>query len=733
MGLLGQLTEWYWRYGHRRSGNQTLPSDWLATLYAMHEFRDFEDQRKAVLWSPSDTLSLRLLTRMCDLPPLPVESLSARAIAISMDTDSREANDNAKVGSFDVTLLTQRGLLRALAVGYALARRSDVEQRTITPDYVLTRLDEVPATADGPVADATAFVHDIFSALEDVSMLEVKRFEGFVPGGGWRSVIFQRMVGNAQLTSSIENARRFAESLFWESDSEISEFFATASGLLELVGDVRSKQVQMSKAALDVLLESSFAFSKAARTAQKKQAKNLDTPLVVHRGERVISIELDKSPKSTGPRRIKTTAQAAILGGLIAHVNLPAHGELRIDGPKGHLVGAPPLGSLPDEASEFTLEDILRCGKAMMFSRLLAADGAGVAVCFLAPPDGDPIPAERCARVLAHSHTPLVISHPVGPDQDSLADQITAVWNQVERQSGTTLPAPEIVPATWIGDLGETGWPQSAQDSRPAAAKDKLFDKSLNNKLSNYVELAHKQIPDRTRPKPLDLISQALPPSDESHRDAFMALCEAIADYCSAPSARAERRESVMAMSALLREAFSFRPEDFEPLPRSLGEDHARALDWVNQQLSGWASGSRLTALFSALDFEDAHRRIVVKGMLDGFDGDSCANWLCREFGHLETSRDIRHARRYAAVRLSQALFAWDRAPRREFDMRPEVLQNILDEWTDGARDHQETMHYQVVLAPMINALADTADSGATWVRQPGDDEIERLFREATV
>ncbi len=740
MGLLDDLYDWYWRYGRERMAQQALPKSWLPGLYALRRQHTHWRYPWAVLWAPSEGLVTQISGALCDIKPAMLDSLWRRGIATY--TDASTSSGDEQGDGLDLILLDRAGALRALAFGHAVSSETSEARSVITPEFISSSLDSAGGAQGPRDPEATAYAHEIFTVLDEISALECDAFSGFIPAGGWRSVVSDNIYDSPFLNTDLRNAQRFAEDLFWNGDGEVTEIFAASNQILRRMGDLTGKQVTISRPAFEALLETPFVFSKSAREAAKdrppakkesgrgKKSRGRgdgQKQIFLHTTERSVAITLEDSAKGAAGLALRTTVELSALALLIAAVRMPAHSDLRLDADSARVLIAPAPRTAYEGAERSTPEAWISLGKAISLPASVIEGGGAAALCVLGADESDAI-QKNAVRVAAFAGASLIVPEDAGPDGNQAAQDAVAHWNQIERQMNTELGKVVGIEAGWVAATADSG-----AGSNPSGDK-QSESAEAGSPVSGLIKFLAQAIPFASEPDRQDLASlleQALPKvRDESHREAFMRLCEAIPEFCSAAANRTERKNAVAALSAILRKALSVRPDQLQSIPRGLGDDHAKALKWTESQMDKWADDPALDDLFSALKMSDDDRDLIVKGLREQFDGDECASWMCRELGHLETGRDTRHAKRYAAVQMSRALFPWDRSERRRLDARPEALQALLDGWTDATREHEETMHYQTVLAPMVNVLADMADIGATWVRQPGDDEIERLHQE---
>lgn len=194
-----------------------------------------------------------------------------------------------------------------------------------------------------------------------------------------------------------------------------------------------------------------------------------------------------------------------------------------------------------------------------------------------------------------------------------------------------------------------------------------------------------------------------------SAADAFGAMADAVTAYIAAPQRLKDRRAAVMSISTLLREAFSLRSEVLTPLPKQLGANHDVAADYIYEQLDRWAAQPSLKTLFKALSVQEDVQSTVILSTMRRVPAEQIGMWLTTEFGDLSTSREAEHARRYVATKLTAAIFDLSKAqPSIALD-NPNALQFKLDDWAAPTGAPEQSLHYQMVVAPFLSFFHEIA------------------------
>lgn len=216
--------------------------------------------------------------------------------------------------------------------------------------------------------------------------------------------------------------------------------------------------------------------------------------------------------------------------------------------------------------------------------------------------------------------------------------------------------------------------------------------------------------------KPANDTSSA-PRANISAADAFGALADAVTAHINAPNRLKDRRAAVIATSEMLREAFCIRAESLEALPTQIGSNHDAAADYIYNQLERWAAQPALSELFEAISLSEDVRPVVIMATMRRVPAEEIGVWLTTEFGALSASREAIHCRRYVATKLSAALFELSRSQPSISLKSPDALQNQLDDWASPTGDVEQSLHYQMVIAPFLSFFHDIATgrvAGAT-------------------
>ena len=210
-------------------------------------------------------------------------------------------------------------------------------------------------------------------------------------------------------------------------------------------------------------------------------------------------------------------------------------------------------------------------------------------------------------------------------------------------------------------------------------------------------------------PAPVANDTSAAPKADISTADAFGALADAVTAYINAPHRLKDRRLAVNRMSELLREVFCLRGAMLADVPKQLGTNHDAAADYIYNQLDRWAAQPILTELFDTVGLAEDVRPVIILSTMRLVPAEEIGVWLCAEFGDLSASREADHARRYVATKISTALFDLSKAqPSLSFD-NPNALQYQLDDWASPTGGIEQSLHYQMVIAPFLNFFHEIA------------------------
>ena len=203
--------------------------------------------------------------------------------------------------------------------------------------------------------------------------------------------------------------------------------------------------------------------------------------------------------------------------------------------------------------------------------------------------------------------------------------------------------------------------------------------------------------------------SSAAPKANISAADAFGALADAVTAYINAPHRLKDRRVAVNRISELLREVFCLRAKMLADVPKQLGANHDAAADYIYDQLDRWASQPIITELFDTISLNEDVRPVIILSTMRLIKAEEIAVWLCTEFGDLSATREADHARRYVATKLSTALFDLSKAqPSLSFE-DPNSLQHQLDDWASPTGGIEQSLHYQMVIAPFLNFFHEIA------------------------
>lgn len=199
-----------------------------------------------------------------------------------------------------------------------------------------------------------------------------------------------------------------------------------------------------------------------------------------------------------------------------------------------------------------------------------------------------------------------------------------------------------------------------------------------------------------------------------STADAFGALADAVTAFINAPHRLKDRRAAVNRMSELLREVFCLRAQMLSDVPKQMGAKHDEAADYIYDQLDRWAVQPILTELFDTIALSEDVRPVIIQSTMRRIKAEEIAVWLCTEFGDLSAAREADHARRYVATKISTALFDLSTAqPSLSFE-NPNALQHQLDDWASPTGGIEQSLHYQMVIAPFLNFFHEIATGRVT-------------------
>ena len=83
--------------------------------------------------------------------------------------------------------------------------------------------------------------------------------------------------------------------------------------------------------------------------------------------------------------------------------------------------------------------------------------------------------------------------------------------------------------------------------------------------------------------------------------------------------------------------------------------------------------------------------------------------WLSTEFGGLSAPREAMHCRRYVATKISAALFDLSNVQPSISAEGTKALQRQLDDWAAPTGEIEQSLHYQMVIAPFLSFFHDIA------------------------
>jgi hypothetical protein len=300
--------------------------------------------------------------------------------------------------------------------------------------------------------------------------------------------------------------------------------------------------------------------------------------------------------------------------------------------------------------------------------------------------------------------------------------------------------------------------PAFARQFRTERSKNSLREAAYNGGTDNLFSLLREQAANvpreqlrENRKRMLDdtlrgLLAEALPRGANAgeQRKLFFrswgprlrrALAEAARDFD--PSTQVDPSARV---SKLLRTLLDVNFEELDPLPRNAGAPQNRrvVLDYIDRQMVKWVNSRKsqplLTDGLTALGLTNSAELVRLLGYLsDGVTKQSVATWLIANFSRVPPGEPARHARRYLAVKIAEAL-------RPTSDRRREYPGTSMIEATlalhngddESMPEYEHSYHYQYVIHPWLDEIDTLADQPVTGERpkQPGDDELVALVRD---
>lgn len=230
----------------------------------------------------------------------------------------------------------------------------------------------------------------------------------------------------------------------------------------------------------------------------------------------------------------------------------------------------------------------------------------------------------------------------------------------------------------------------------------------------------------------IDLFDRALPGEDDGAKNR-----EAVALW-------AERLDSVLVgstdedpaglCSRAVRRMLDVPPERLEAVPGQLRERRADPAAYLETQFLKWVEHARAAVRddLDRLGFVDAdHARHCLFGLLEGVDQRGLCDWLAATLGHVQSKAEGESARRYLALRMTDALFPTIRA--RSHRSREAIVAEMERyEARELSRpDYRSSPHYRQFLDPFITYLRVLGEGLRPDGRpsQPGDSELEDIKR----
>ena len=765
-----RLIDWYWRYGVSRDGRFKLSSEWLNRLYRIGVHAPATASAATLFWGVQNEAFDLAFTRqyVSTFDGLVPERLAGAVRAgIAICADGNLSPDKSE---HPVSLVTQAELLRLCGAGYAL--RCEPEDETISrwrlrPEDIMARAEDDRAERE-PDRSATEFMLFLSEAVGHLTKADISRYANLRIAESWERSVRPTLLRSASLQSDLNAAQKLGFQILWDGNDRMTKFFQSLDALrLKIEREANGKALLISSEVLPLLLNPDLARSSGgSRISRAKAKKDEDEgdlksiALVVREQSVIISLE----PK--GKRLVQNAEDAVALQVLLDTVHLPSTRLASTSGgtdtislvnlPRLALRGDEPRVDMTGRSTQADLaRDIARSGKAA-FAPAAATDRCPQGAMALLVSTSSQPSQSRLFHHMAKAYA--------GPFGFTSLDGLLATQRDPEA-SGAFAPLAAIPSETRKGrrligivtgdpvfdSLGEADQDEAADllAGKPDFRSFFPDDDTENDLFLGFQEedggilaLAHEAI-EKATPSSADdpqsaaqsLIEAARPrvdASEQEHRGAFMTFCEHISDFCSRDETIAERRLAAIQASEMLRESFSLRAGDLDPLPMQLGNNHEAAATYLAQQMSRWAERPVLSVSLDKLGVSPADQAVIIAAIQTIAPIDDMALWMTTEFGGIETSREALHCRRYIATKLSQAILGEDGAGRRRLDASPAALQSLLDAWVLPTTDVEQSLHYEIVVAPMINRFADIADRGvsAPWLRQAGDEEIEAIAAE---
>lgn len=230
---------------------------------------------------------------------------------------------------------------------------------------------------------------------------------------------------------------------------------------------------------------------------------------------------------------------------------------------------------------------------------------------------------------------------------------------------------------------------------------------SANSDLANTAANDAKNWPEKANIAANDSSQATTAPISEP--DAFGALADAVMAFIQTPTRLKDRRRAVITMSELLREAFSLRATTLAPLPKQLGANHDAAADYIYDQMDRWAVQPALSKLFDAIKLGDDVRSAIIVSLMRRVPAEDIGLWLSTEFGGLTAAREAEHCRRYVSTKISAALFDLSAAQPSVDVQGTKALQRQLDDWATPTGTIEQSLHFQMVIAPFLSFFHDIA------------------------
>lgn len=788
---LDNLYAWHWEFGAHRTGRFNLPSDWVVNLSDIDEGRvpSRNHQREILFWGQASAYSHVYLNNAfgdclggygSEESKL-YKGVGADQSGIAMRFTSSETMPESADKLIGVNLSTMSDILLAISLGY-FAHKADLTPVNATTVESLVESDSNTTGADSEASELLAATMNTVSCLVSSGH---KRFKHLISDNVWDKQLGSLAVRNPDFRKRPKSIENFLATLLWDQNEETTNFLNSLRRVrTPLMTKLAGRPLYVTQDMMKLIVSSDDKFitldsridRRKPKDAQEFAAKIRAVELVEYNDYCVL--KLGTAPVDFFSNETDFTLFVGLIKELVQSVTPDNSGEL--DHATASYFNAYDIVDLPKPGFDFSSFDHGRIwaldeprGDSGMCRRLLKRGKAEAALFFKSPefstcvyvsaPDfPDSLPQTGPAIIDKLTSVQVI----AGIDA-VLADETIIFKDVLQRvlQLGGGSVVRQPIVGIAIGDVNFLELDPMEQDKAAdnaanapgfkalfpdAEAEKALFAalvrddggmgfalESLTAKFARQASAQHgRQV--FAEDALNQLVKQALPQSAFSgtdHRDAFVALADAIEAFCMEPEKLADKRASVVTISESLREAFSLRTEDLDAVPRSLGSDHGSASTYVGDQLKHWAAHSSLNSLFDLVNLAPYHREEVLKSIQALVPVDEVGIWLTQEFGEIGANREALHCRRYVATRLSKEIFDLSEVRIASVSDDHLVLQEQLDIWARPTANLEDSLHYQVVVSPMVTRLRQIAEiiPKTIWVKQPGDEEIRLIAQSLNI